>query len=176
MPWLDDSTLSAIEADMSAAHESLAYGDKFDTKGAMKVGIKVLEVTVPAAILSYANARSAAGEVMLGPVPLDLGLGIALSLLAAFDVADEYTEDMLNIGLGALASYATRTGAAFGAAAAKAAPAQATSGLEISGAGGVKRRMHHHVSGAGQLEISGAMLGTPVPQGTQRFVVQEING
>ena len=194
MPYLDDSTMAAIEADLAAAHQSLAHGG-FDIKrglvgqmedGIAKSGVKLLEMTIPAAAFSYANARSAGGEMKIGPVPVDLGAGLVLAGLSLW-LDGGWDEDLLNIAGGALASYAARTGAAFGAAAAAAAgtaPATATSGLEISGnlpAHGPHnqpmlaarlRRMHHHVSG--QQEISGATAGQPVPPGTQRFVVQRV--
>jgi hypothetical protein len=113
-------------------------------------------------------------------------VGIGLALLSMFDIAGGYEDDLLNVGIGALASYGARTGAAFGAASvAPAAPAAQASGLpqdsgmlSISGAmpahgahnapmqAARLRRMHHHVSGQ---EISGA-----VPPGTERFVVQRV--
>lgn len=163
MPFLDDATMSAIEADLAAAHQSLAHGD-LDMKGATKAGVKILEIVAPAAAFSYANARSAGGEWKIGPVPVDLGVGIALIALSLFDVAGDYDDDLCNIGLGALASYGARTGAAFGAAAGPwgSTSAQATSGIGSS----------HELSG--QSEISGMGMG-PVPAGTQRFVVHEMH-
>ena len=197
MPYLDDMTMEAIEADLAAAHESLAHGG-FNIKkglisgmedGPVKTGAKILETVVPAAAFSYMNARSAGGELKVGPVPVDLGVGLALALLSMFDVVGGWDEDLLNIGIGALASYGARTGAAFGAAAAAAAGTTTTSGLpqdaglqEINGAMpahgphnrptlAARLRGLHHVSGA---EISGATAGQPVPPGTQRFVVQRV--
>ena len=194
MPYLDDATMQAIESDLAAAHQSLAYGGLDMKKGLVgqmapglgKTGAKILETVVPAAAFSYMNARSAGGEMKIGPVPVDLAAGLGLALLSLFDVVGGWDEDFLNLGIGALSSYAARTGAAFGAAAAaasSAAPATAASGLEISGQGAHGphnqpmlaarlRRMHHHVSG--QQEISGATAGQPVPPGTQRFVVQRV--
>jgi len=177
--YLDDATMQAIESDLAAAHQSLA-GDLKPVKGRLaSVGLKVLETALPAAGFSYLNARSAGGELMVGPVPADLGVGLSLALLSCFDlVGDDYEEHLSNVAMGAIASYAARTGAAFGAASASAAP-QKTSGLEISGqlAHGPHnqpmlaarlRRMHHHVSGP--------TAHSPVPAGTQRFVVQQIHG
>lgn len=194
MPYLDDQTLDSIEADLAAAHQSLAHGE-FDMKDATKTGVKILEVVVPAAAFSYLNGRSAAGEVKIGPVPLDLGVGLALTLLSMFDVAGGYEDDLLNIGLGALAAYGARTGAAFGHAALTAAGTTTTTsgfgsgeaahdnvgsrgwdsrlGNQANRSAAEARRMMHHVSG--NVEISGAMRpGSPVPPGTQRFVVQQI--
>jgi hypothetical protein len=186
VPYLDDATMQAIESDLAAAHQSLAHGD-LDMKNATKTGIKILETVVPAAAFSYMNARAAGGELKIGPVPVDLGVGIGLALLSMFDIAGGYEDDLLNLGIGALASYGARTGAAFGAASVTpaAAPAAQASGLpqdsgmlSISGAmpahgahnapmqAARLRRMHHHVSGQ---EISGA-----VPPGTERFVVQRV--
>ena len=137
MPYLDDQTLQSIEADLAAAHQSLAhgYGD-LDMKGATKTGIKILETVVPAAAFSYMNARSAGGELKVGPVPVNLGVGLGLALLSMFDVAGGYEEDLLNVAIGALSSYGARTGAAFGAAAASASAATKTSGMEIFRRGG----------------------------------------
>jgi hypothetical protein len=159
VPFLDDATLNAIESDLAAAHESLSmeHGDlKMKNTGhALRSG---LEVLAPAALFSYANARSAGGELKVGPVPVDLGVAIACVLASLFDWAGDYSEDLLYVGLGAGASYAARTGAAFGAA--KAGLTQ-TSGAEISGA--------KHISGA-------LPWGSKVPAGTQRFVVQQVSG
>ncbi len=190
MPNLDDATMQAIEADLAAAHQSLAFGG-FDIKGGlvrqihddkMRMGATILEIVVPAAAFSYLNAKSAGGEAKIGPVPVDLGIGALLAGLAIFDVLGDWSEDALNVGIGALTAYASRTGAAFGAA--SVAAATKTAGLpqdagmlQISGANPAahNRRMHHHVSGAGMPEISGAMAaGSPIPPGTQRFVVTEL--
>lgn len=157
MPFLDDATLSAIESDLAAAHESLSEHGDLSMKGTTKTAITALEVLAPAALFSYVNARSAGGECKLGPVPVDLGVAVACVMLSLFGVAKEYSDDLLLIGLGAGASYAARTGAAFGASAA--GLTQKTSGAEISG---------------GQ-EISGALpWGRKAPPGTQRFVVQQV--
>ena len=129
------------------------------------------------------DLRAAQREGFLD-LPVDLGVGLGLALLSMFDVAGGYEEDLLNIAIGALASYGARTGAAFGAAAASASAATKTSGMEISGAAAHGphnqpqlaarlRHMHHHVSG-GQQEISGATAGQAVPPGTQRFMVQRV--
>ena len=157
---LDQQTLDAIEADLAAAHESLAHGD-LSVKGATKTGVKLLEIVVPAAAFSYANARSATGELAIGKVPVDLGVGLGLALLSLFDVAGDWDEDLLNIGSGALASYAARTGAAFGAAA-------GPWGQTATAAQGVGQ-----MGGAGMPEISGARHGH-VPFGTQRFAVRKV--
>jgi hypothetical protein len=125
VPYLDDATMQAIESDLAEAHRSLAHGD-LDMKGATKTGVKILETIVPAAAFSYMNARSATGEMKIGPVPVDLGVGLGLALLSLFDVAGGWEDDLLNIGIGALSSYAARTGAAFGAASAMATTTKGT--------------------------------------------------
>ncbi len=155
--YLDDSTLNAIEADLAAAHETLGHGD-LSTKGMTRSAVTLLEVAGPAALLSYANARSASGELKAGPVPVDLGLGVALALASVFDLGGEFSGDLLNLASGCIASYAARSGAAFGAAA-QLAPASKTSGTEISGAATM----------AGALPAK-----SPIPHGTQRFVVQRV--
>ena len=161
MNYLDQSTLDAIEQDLAAAHESLAHGD-LSVKGAIKTGIKILEVVVPAALFSYGNARSATGEMLIaGKVPVDLGVGVGLALLSLFDVAGDWDEDLLNVALGGLTSYAARTGAAFGAAAGPwSKTATATAGIG------------HMAGQASMPEISGAR--SHVPPGTQRFAVRRV--
>jgi hypothetical protein len=179
--YLDEATLQAIEADLAAAHHSLAHGD-LDMKGATKAGVKVLETVVPAALFSYANARQASGELKLGPLPVDLGVGIGLAVLSLFDVAGDWSEDLLNVGIGALCSYGARTGAAFGAAAQLGQSAPLTHGAGQFGMPSIT----HGLSGpvvahAGQgsstpVDLThGAMApGSPVPPGTQRFMVQAL--
>ncbi len=174
--YLDESTLQAIEADLAAAHQSLAFGDKFDMAGATKAGVKVLETVVPTALLAYANARTPSGELKIGPLPVDLALGVGLAALAAFDVAGEWSEDLLNVGIGALCSYGARTGAAFGAAATLGTTPTATgqfSTPEMSHGG-----FPAHVGQGDSTMVDmthGAMApGSPVPPGTQRFMVQQL--
>jgi hypothetical protein len=156
VPHLDDATLFGIEQDLADAHKSFGMGD-FSMRGASKSAVRALEILGPVALLSYANARSATGEVKIGPVPLDLGLGIALIALSLFDMAGGYEDDLLNLGIGSFGAYAARTGAAFGASAHPLA-------TQTSGAGG-------------PFELSGAhpgALGAP-PPGTDRFVVQQVS-
>jgi hypothetical protein len=163
--YLDESTLSAIEADLEAAHESLAHGDKgkFNLGGLGRVGFKVLKVGGAAAAFSYANARSATGELLIaGKVPVDLASGIALALLSLSGwISDDLSEHALDIALGAGAAYAARTGAAFGAAAGPWKPAAtATAGVG------------HMAGQASMPEISGRR--GHVPAGTQRFAVRRV--
>lgn len=153
--YLDEATLQAIESDLAAAHNSLAHGD-LSMKGVAKLGVRALETVGPAMLLSYANARSATGELKVGPLPVDLGLGVGLALLSVFGVAGGWDDDILNIAMGSLCSWGARTGAAFGAAATPLAPATKTGEM-------------------GPVDLAGAMApGSPVPPGTQRFMVQQL--
>ena len=134
MPYIDENTLRGIEDDLQSAHKSFGHGDfSMPSSGAMaKVGLRAAEVVLPAAAFSYMNARQANGEVVLGPVAADLAVGLSLGLLSLFDMGGGYEDDMLNVGLGCLASYAARTGAAFGAAS-KLPPAPATTPTTTQG-------------------------------------------
>ena len=79
-------------------------------------GIEVTEVGGAAFAFGYANGRwGEDGEVKLLGVPLDLGVGFALTGIAMFGGLGDYREHGVNIGSGALAAYAYRSGFQLGA-------------------------------------------------------------
>lgn len=86
-------------------------------------GIEVTEVGGAAFAFGYANGRwGDDGEVKLLGVPLDLGVGFALTGIAMFGGLGEYREHGVNIGSGALAAYGYRSGFQLGAAAGQDSP------------------------------------------------------
>ena len=86
-------------------------------------GIEVTEVGGAAFAFGYANGRwGEDGEVKVLGVPLDLGVGFALTGIAMFGGLGEYREHGVNIGSGALAAYGYRSGYQLGAAADAASP------------------------------------------------------
>jgi hypothetical protein len=82
-------------------------------------GIQVTEVGGTAFAFGYANGRwGEDGEVKVLGVPVDLGVGFALTGIAMFGGLGKYGEHGVNIGSGALAAYAYRAGHQLGADAA----------------------------------------------------------
>jgi hypothetical protein len=74
-------------------------------------GIEVAEVGGAAFGFGYANGRwGEDGEVKILGLPLDLGAGIALTGVAMLGGLGLYTEHGINVGAGAIAAYAYRTG------------------------------------------------------------------
>ena len=94
----------------------------------MGQAIQSAEVTGTAFAFSYANQRwgGEAGEIKVLGLPIDLGIGFALTGLALMGGLGKYTEHGVNIGSGALASYAVRSGAQLGLQAASDGPAPAS--------------------------------------------------
>jgi hypothetical protein len=79
-------------------------------------GIQVTEVGGTAFAFGYANGRwGEDGEIKFLGVPVDLGVGFALTGVAMFGGLGKYGEHGVNIGSGALASYAYRAGHQLGA-------------------------------------------------------------
>ncbi len=83
-------------------------------------GLQVAEVGGAAAAFGYANGKWGGddGELKVLGVPADLGVGFALTGIAMFGGLGKYAEHGVNVGSGALAAYAYRTGFQLGATAA----------------------------------------------------------
>ena len=75
-------------------------------------GIEVAEVGGTAFGFGFANAKWGGddGEIKMFGVPVDLGVGIALTGVSMFGGFGKYGEHGVNVGAGAIASYAYRTG------------------------------------------------------------------
>jgi hypothetical protein len=74
-------------------------------------GIQVTEVGGTAFAFGYANGRwGEDGEIKVLGVPVDLGVGFALTGVAMFGGLGRYAEHGVNIGSGALAAYGYRSG------------------------------------------------------------------
>jgi hypothetical protein len=75
-------------------------------------GIEVAEVGGTAFGLGFANAKWGGddGELKMFGIPVDLGVGIALTGVSMFGGFGRYGEHGVNVGAGAIASYAYRTG------------------------------------------------------------------
>lgn len=84
-------------------------------------GIEVAEVGGTAFGFGYANGRWGGddGEVKMFGLPVDLGVGIALTGVAMFGGFGKYGEHGVNVGAGAIASYAYRSGHQLGSDAAQ---------------------------------------------------------
>ncbi len=82
-------------------------------------GIQVTEVGGTSFAFGYANGRwGEDGEIKMLGVPVDLGVGFALTGVAMFGGLGKYGEHGVNIGSGALAAYAYRSGYQLGQGAA----------------------------------------------------------
>lgn len=117
---------------MAFTSQSLAkareYAERMSTKmaklrehaeEAIGNGIQVTEVGGTAFAFGYANGRwGEDGELKVVGVPVDLGVGFALTGIAMFGGLGKYGEHGVNIGSGALAAYAYRAGHQLGADAA----------------------------------------------------------
>jgi hypothetical protein len=74
-------------------------------------GIQVTEVGGAAFAFGYANGRwGENGEIKALGVPVDLGVGFALTGIAMFGGLGKYAEHGVNVGSGALAAYGYRSG------------------------------------------------------------------
>jgi hypothetical protein len=114
---------------MAFTSQSLAkareYAERMSTKmsklrehaeEAVGNGIQVTEVGGTAFAMGYANGRwGEDGEIKFLGVPVDLGVGFALTGIAMFGGLGKYGEHGVNIGSGALAAYAYRSGYQLGA-------------------------------------------------------------
>jgi hypothetical protein len=87
-----------------------AYREKFSavTEGA----IRLVEVGGGAWLGGMLEAKTGQGTFM--HVPINLGIGVALSAAGFLDLAGEYSEHLNNVGDGFIASYAAATGYNFG--------------------------------------------------------------
>jgi hypothetical protein len=123
-------------------------------------GIQVTEVGGTAFAFGYANGRwGEDGEIKVLGIPVDLGVGFALTGVAMFGGLGKYGEHGVNVGSGALAAYAYRSGYQLGAHASEEdAQPKAT---KASMRGGAAPRM-----------------GAPVNVGWegQAYAVQEVHG
>jgi hypothetical protein len=85
-------------------------------EGAIGTGIQVAEVSGSAFAWGYANGRwGENGELTLGGMPVDLGVAVALHGVAFLGGLGKYAEHGHNLGTGALAACAYRTGSMMGA-------------------------------------------------------------
>ena len=75
-------------------------------------GIEVAEVGGTAFGFGFANGKWGGddGEIKMFGIPVDLGVGIALTGVSMFGGFGRYGEHGVNVGAGAIASYAYRTG------------------------------------------------------------------
>ena len=112
-------------------------------------GIEVAEVGGTAFGFGYANGRWGGddGEVKMFGVPVDLGVGIALTGLSMFGGFGKYGEHGINVGAGAIASYAYRAGHQLGSDAAQDSSSSSTSKAAFAPPAGAR----------------GAMRGAPAP-------------
>jgi hypothetical protein len=85
-------------------------------EGAIQTGIQIAEVSGTSFAFGYANGRwGENGELTIGGVPVDLGAAVALHGVAFLGGLGKYAEHGHNMGTGALAACAYRTGAQMGA-------------------------------------------------------------
>jgi len=117
---------------MAFTSQSLAkareYAERMSTKmsklrehaeEAVGNGIQVTEVGGTAFAFGYANGRwGEDGEIKFLGVPVDLGVGFALTGIAMFGGLGKYGEHGVNVGSGALAAYGYRAGFQLGSSAA----------------------------------------------------------
>lgn len=105
----------AREALTRAKHSMARVREKAEV--AIGQGIEVAEVGATAFGFGYANGRWGGddGEMKMFGLPVDLGVGIAMSGLAMFGGFGKYGEHGVNVGAGAIAAYSYRTGYQLGA-------------------------------------------------------------
>lgn len=91
-------------------------------------GIEVAEVGGTAFGFGYANARWGGddGELKMFGIPVDLGVGIALTGVSMFGGFGRYGEHGVNVGAGAIAAYSYRTGYQLGSESADSASTTST--------------------------------------------------
>ena len=115
-------------------------------------GLEVAEVGGTAFGFGYVNGRWGGdeGEMKVFGLPVDLGVGIALTGVSMFGGFGKYAEHGVNVGAGAIASYAYRAGHQLGSDAAQDSPDELEDELEggLCGAGrrarcDAARRYHH---------------------------------
>jgi hypothetical protein len=124
-------------------------------------GIQVTEVGGTAFAFGYANGRwGEDGEIKVLGIPVDLGVGFALTGVAMFGGLGKYGEHGVNVGSGALAAYAYRSGYQLGAHASEEDTQPKATKASMRGAGVAPR------------------MGAPVNVGWegQTYAVQEVHG
>jgi hypothetical protein len=106
-------------------------------------GIEVAEVGGTAFGFGYANGRWGGdeGEVKVFGLPVDLGIGVALTGVAMFGGFGKYAEHGVNVGAGAIASYAYRAGHQLGSDAAQDSPSTTNSKASFSAPAGARGAM-----------------------------------
>ena len=127
-------------------------------------GLEVAEVGGTAFGFGYVNGRWGGdeGEMKVFGLPVDLGVGIALTGVSMFGGFGKYAEHGVNVGAGAIASYAYRAGHQLGSDAAqdsRAAEDELEGGL--CGAGRRARAMPRaaaHARTAGEWDSHGQTL------------------
>jgi hypothetical protein len=130
-------------------------------------GIAAAEVAGTAFGLGYANARfGERGSLQMFGVPVDLGVAVAMHGLAFAGGLGKYAEHGHNIGTGALACYAYRTGAELGSA------SRAQGQLAGRGAAAQLRGVTTEVAGLG----GGDEHATNGAAGTALFHVMPVEG
>src|SRR5215471_7564545 len=104
-------TLSEAKEALERARNAMARVRE-KAEGAIGQGIEVAEVGGTAFGFGYANAKWGGddGELKMFGIPVDLGVGIAMTGVAMFGGFGRYGEHGVNVGAGAIASYAYRTG------------------------------------------------------------------
>jgi hypothetical protein len=125
-------------------------------------GIQVTEVGGTAFAFGYANGRwGEDGEIKVLGIPVDLGVGFALTGIAMFGGLGKYGEHGVNVGSGALAAYAYRSGYQLGAHASEEDAQPKPAAMKSSMRGAAAPRM-----------------GAPVNVGWegQTYAVQEVHG
>jgi hypothetical protein len=108
----------AFQMTLGEAKEALSRARNAMTKVREKAeeaigqGIEVAEVGGTAFGFGFANAKWGGdeGELKMFGIPVDLGVGIALTGVSMFGGFGRYGEHGVNVGAGAIASYAYRTG------------------------------------------------------------------
>ena len=106
-------TAQALEEAQDGWRRAKEKLSRFREKAEVGIGqaIQATEVSGTAFALGYANGKwGEDGELTVAGVPVDLGVGIALTGVAMFGGLGKYAEHGVNVGSGALAAAAYRTG------------------------------------------------------------------
>lgn len=124
-------TLAQARDYVASARKNL---DRFKAHASKKTSqlFGVIETPGTAGLLGYANGRwgGEAGAIHVGPVPVDLAVGVALHMTSFVGGIDEKHEEHIeNLGNGALAAVAYRSAAKLGQKHAHEAQAKAQQGV-----------------------------------------------
>ena len=125
----------AFQMSLGEAKEALSRARNAMTKVREKAeeaigqGIEVAEVGGTAFGFGFANAKWGGdeGELKMFGIPVDLGVGIAMTGVSMFGGFGRYGEHGVNVGAGAIASYAYRTGYQLGSDSASSSTSTTTS-------------------------------------------------